>query len=321
MKMKALAIALGATIGLCAPAAAQTYTIGANPQGSVFYAAAAAIAKVAVEKTGLQFRVAPYSGSSTYIPLVNNGELAFGMSNGAEYSFAYAGKELFKGHPNKNLRSVMFTFPLTSGFAVRSNSTMKTVADLKGKRIPSVYSSGRIFDYVQRATLEAGGLSDKDVIGVPTPNFVEGVKAFMDGRTDAGYIPFNAGIGKQAMAKLPGGWRYLSIGNAPDASQKAASYLPTSRTVKVKPGKNATGVVENPTVLLAIDVTMFANAKVPDDVVYKLVKTVFTARPDLIKALAAFVRFHPDMMARSTSVPYHPGAIKAYKELGIWPAK
>ena len=62
MNVKTLAVALGAIVGVSAPAAAQTYTIGANPQGSIFYAAAATIAKVAVEKTGLQFRVAPYSG-------------------------------------------------------------------------------------------------------------------------------------------------------------------------------------------------------------------------------------------------------------------
>jgi uncharacterized protein len=157
MNIRTVAVAVGAIIGLSAPAAAQTYTIGANPQGSVFYAAAAAIAKVEVEKTGLQFRVAPYSGSSTYIPLVDKGELAFGMSNGAEYAFAYTGKELFAGHPNKNLRSVLSTFPLTSGFGVRTDSPMKTLADLKGKKVPFGYSSGRIFDYVQRAALAAAG--------------------------------------------------------------------------------------------------------------------------------------------------------------------
>ena len=321
MNIRTVAVAVGAIIGLSAPATAQTYTIGANPQGSVFYAAAAAIAKVEVEKTGLQFRVAPYSGSSTYIPLVDKGELAFGMSNGAEYAFAYTGKELFAGHPNKNLRSVLSTFPLTSGFGVRTDSPMKTLADLKGKKVPFGYSSGRIFDYVQRAALAAAGVSEKDLIRVPAPNFVEGVKAFMDGRTDTGYIPYNAGIGKQAMVKIPGGWRYLSIGNAPDADKKMAAVLPTSRTLKVKPGKNATGVVDDPTVLLTINVTLFANANVPDDVVYKVVKTIYASKPELIKALAAFVRFNPKNMARNSPVPYHPGAIKAYKELGIWPEK
>ncbi len=155
------ALALGAVAALSAPAAAQTYTIGANPQGSMFYAAAAALAKVGVDKTGLQFRVAPYSGSSTYIPKVNSGELAFGMSNGAEYSFAYNGTELFKGHENKNLRSVMFTFALTNGFAVRNDSEIKTPADLKGKKVPGIYSSGSIFAYLQRAWLAAAGMIGK----------------------------------------------------------------------------------------------------------------------------------------------------------------
>ena len=321
MNIKRFAVALGAIVGLTAPAAAQTYTIGANPQGSVFYAAAAAIAKIEVDKTGLQFRVAPYSGSSTYIPLVNKGELAFGMSNGAEYAFAYSGTELFKGHPNKNLRSVLFTFPLTNGFAVRNNSSIKAAADLKGKKVPGIYSSGRIFAYLQDAWLAAAGMSAKDVTIVPAPNFVVGIKAFMDGRTDAAYIPFNSGIGKQAMAKIPGGWHYLSTGTAPNADEKAAEALPTARTVKIKPGKNATGVADNPTTLIAINVALFANKDVPDDVVYKVVKTIYGGKPELIKALAAFARFNPKTMAGKSPVPYHPGAIKAYKELGIWPEK
>jgi uncharacterized protein len=319
MNIKTLAVAIGAIVGLSTPAAAQTYTIGANPQGSVFYAAAAAIAKVEVEKTGLQFRVAPYSGSSTYIPLVDKGELAFGMSNGAEYAFAYSGTELFKGHPNKNLRSVMFTFALTNGFAVRSDSPIKTAADLKGKKVPGVYSSGRIFAYLQDAWLAAAGLSPNDVTVVPASNFVVGVKAFMEGRTDAAYVPLNSGIGKQAMAKIPGGWRYLSTGTAADADAKAGEALPTARTVKIKPGKNATGVADNPTTLIAIDVAMFTNASVPEDVVYKVVKTIYEGKPELTKALGAFARFNPKNMVRKSSVPYHPGAIKAYKELGIWP--
>jgi TRAP transporter TAXI family solute receptor len=321
MHIRTLAFALAAIVGLSAPAAAQTYAIGANPQGSMFYAAAAALAKVGVDKTGLQFRVAPYSGSSTYIPKVNSGELAFGMSNGAEYSFAYGGTELFKGHENKNLRSVMFTFALTNGFAVRNDSNIKTAADLKGKKVPGIYSSGKIFAYLQRAWLAASGMTEEDVTIVPASNFVVGVKAFMDGRTDAAYVPFNSGIGKQAMAKIPGGWHYLSTGTVPNADDKAEAALPTARTVIIKPGKNATGVMGKPTTLIAIDVAMFTNKDVPDEVVYKLVKTVYDGKADLAKALGAFARFDPKHMVRKSVVPYHPGAIKAYKELGLWPAK
>lgn len=322
MKRRLFLATFAAAMGFSAVAAAQTtYAIGANPQGSVFYATAAAISKVAVEKTGLQFRVAPYSGSSTYIPLVDRGELAFGMSNGAEYAFAYAGKELFDGKKNESLRSVLVSFALTNGFGVRTDSPIKTVADLKGKRVPVGFTSGRIFHYLQGASLAAAGLADKDLNGIPTPNFIEGIKLFMAGRADAAYFPLNSAIGKQAMAKVPGGWRYITIGDAADADAKASAFLPTARTVRLKPNKALDGVAANPTVLLQIDVTLFANAKVADDVVYQVVKTVHENKPALTKALGAFARFDPKRMARPHPVPYHPGAIKAYKELGLWPPK
>ena len=320
MNIKTLAVALGAVVGLSANASAQTYTFGANPQGSIFYTTAAAISKVMVEKTGLQFRVAPYSGSSTYIPLVDKGEVAFGMSNGAEYAFAYDGKELFDT-PHKNLRSVLTAFPTNSGFAVKADSPMKTVADLKGKKVVGGYSSGLIFNYLQNAALATAGLSTKDLEIVPSPNFVAGVKVFMAGRADAGYIPLNSGIGKQAMAKIPGGWKYLTFDGSDEAAKKMAVALPTSRPGKVSPGKNAPGVVADPTHMVQIDFTVFTGAHVPDDVVYKVVKTVYENKPDLIKALGAFNRFNPKGMAREHPVPYHPGAIKAYKELGMWPPK
>src|SRR5690606_18158724 len=149
------------------------------------------------------------------------------------------------------------------------------------KKVPTGYTSGRIFHYLQGASLAAAGLAEKDLNAVPTPNFVEGIKLFMAGRVDAGYIPFNSGIGKQAMVKIPGGWRYLSIGNASDATQKAAAFLPTSRTLQVKPSEKATGVVDDPTVLLQVDIALFAGAHVSDDVVYKVVKTMSASKPDL----------------------------------------
>jgi TRAP-type uncharacterized transport system substrate-binding protein len=184
-----------------------------------------------------------------------------------------------------------------------------------------VYSSGRIFAYLQNAWLAAAGLKESDTVAVPMANFVLGIKAFTEGRTDAAYIPFNSGAGKEAMAKIPGGWHYLSTGIVDNADEKASAALPTARTVKVKPGQNATGVEQDPTTLIGIDVALFSNKDVPDDVVYKVVKMTYEGKSDLTKALGAFAHFDPKAMVRKTDVPYHPGAIKAYKELGIWPEK
>ena len=321
MKYRIVALAaLAAVVGGGGGASAQIYQIGTNPQGSMFYAAGAALATVMVQKTGVKFRVAPFAGSSTYLPLINNGQVAFGMVNAAEASFAYSGTELFKGHKNPNLREVAVAFPQDSGYAVRMNSPIKTIADLKGKKVPVGYVSGRIFHYIADANLATAGLSEKDLNGLPVPGFVQGVNAFMNGRADAAYIPLNAAIGREAMATIPGGWRYLSLGNAPGIAAKMQSVIP-SRPHAVRPGPNAIGVTEDPTFLFSIDFTVVAGKDVPDDVVYKMVSTMYRNKPELVKMLSAFKDFDPPHMAQSLPVPYHPGAIKFYKEVGLWPPK
>jgi len=321
MRARLFMPAIGALTMLATAASAQTYGVGSNPQGSIFYAAGAAISKVMVEKTGMQFRVSPYAGSSTYVPLINKGELAFGLANTAESAFAYTGTEIFKGHANKNLRAVMLTIPILSGIGVRKDSPMKTVADLKGKKVPVGFNSGRIFHFLQGAALATAGLSDKDLQGVPTPNFIEGAKLFMSGRTDAAYFPLNAGISKQAMATVPGGWRYLDFDGSAEGLKKMVAFTPTAMAASIGPGPNATGVVNNPTHLVRVDILFLTGAHVADDVVYKVVKTAYEGKADLAKALGAFARFDPKGMVRKHPMPYHPGAIKFFQEVGQWPPK
>lgn len=313
-----LAAAIAAATG--GAASAQVYQIGTNPQGSMFYSAGATISAVMVQKAGVQFRVAPYGGSSTYLPLINNGQLAFGMVNAAEAAFAYSGTELFKGRPNPNLREVLVTFPQDSGYMVRKDSPIKTIADLKGRRVPVEYVSGRIFHYIANANLATAGLSEKDLNGLPVPGFVDGVHAFMNGRVDAAYAALNISAAREAMATIPGGWRYLSLGSAPDNEAKMRRVIP-SRPHAVRPGPNALGVVDDPTYLFSIDFTVVAGKDVPDDVVYKLVKTLYGSKVDLVKTLSAFNDFDPQRMAPPHPTPYHPGAIKFYKEVGLWPPK
>src|SRR5688572_12521389 len=55
-------------------------TIGSNPAGTVFYAVASAFAKVVSEGTSFQMTVQPYTGTSTFLPLLNSGEIDFGVN-------------------------------------------------------------------------------------------------------------------------------------------------------------------------------------------------------------------------------------------------
>lgn len=305
------------TTSLVVPAYGEVLPIGTNPQGSLFYSMGSALASVMVEKTENQYRVSPYAGSSTFLPMVNAGRLAFGFANGAEAAFAYKGIENFDGRANGNLRLVGVAFATQTSFAVPTDSSVKSIEDLRGKRLPSGYNSGRTFHYYSRAALASGDLTISDAKKVPTPNFVKAIKAMAEDRADAALVPMNTGQGKEAMATMNNGWRYISLNDSPEARSAVNESLPSARIVSMEPAEHLTGVVADPTNMIEIDFYIVTGAHVSDDVVYELVMTMAKNKDDLASAFGAFNRFDPEKMVQKSEVPYHPGAIKAYKELGI----
>lgn len=310
------AIALG--LSLCGTASAATYTVGTNPQGSLFYSMGTALAKVMVDKTGKQYRVSPYAGSSTFIPMLNAGRIAFGFANGGEATFAHQGIGNFKRGPNENLRLVGVAVATQTSFAVPTGSPIKTVEDLKGKRLASGYNSGKTFHFYSNAALSAGGLTIDDAKKVPMPNFVKAITALSEDRIDAALVPMNAGVGKKAMATMKDGWRYVSLNDSDEAKAAVNKNLPSARIVSVEPSESKTGVVDNPTKMIEVDFYVLTGAHVSDDDVYELVMTMSNNKEALGNAFAAYKRYDPKKMVQPNPVPYHPGAIKAYKELGIW---
>jgi TRAP-type uncharacterized transport system substrate-binding protein len=97
----AIAGALACTV--TAVQAQQIRVIASNPQGSVFYSASVAIGKLMDEKLKMQVRVQPMGGSSTYIPLLNRGEIEFGLTNVDDSRTGYKGTGNFR-QPNPNMR-------------------------------------------------------------------------------------------------------------------------------------------------------------------------------------------------------------------------
>src|SRR5688572_27711823 len=81
-----------------APAQAQkapaSTIIGTNPAGSLFYSVASGLAKVISGAGPMQAVVQPYTGSSTFLPMLDNGELDFGIINAVDMAMAYQGPKL-----------------------------------------------------------------------------------------------------------------------------------------------------------------------------------------------------------------------------------
>ncbi|PHR92512.1 MAG: C4-dicarboxylate ABC transporter substrate-binding protein [Blastopirellula sp.] len=304
-----------ATTAFSLPGNAQTIGIGTNPQGSLAYATGAAIAKVVSDNTELKARVIPQGGPVVTIPLVSSGELEFSISNAIPLAFAQSGKAMFKGRPQPGAKMVAAFFNLNVGFFVKKDSSIKSIADLKGKKISTQFVKQKNLALIGRAILATAGLTFDDVDGVPVPNGVRGVEDFIAGKIDAGSFSVTSGKVKQANAAV-GGIRWLTIADTPEANAILAKIAPGSFVQVVKPSPGRPGM-DQPTGVFAAPFLLVAGVNTPDDVVYKMVKTLHANKAGLVASHKAFNGFQPDAMARDLGIPIHPGAAKFYKEIGI----
>lgn len=306
--------------GVSTAAQAQVRVIAANPQGSIFYSASAAIGKLMDEKLKMQVRVQPMAGSSTYIPLLDRGEADFGLTNVDDTRSAYKGVGDFK-RANSNLRLIAAVFPLTLGVIVPGDSPIKTIADLKGKTLPWGYNAQTTGRVLQQAVLATAGLTIDDVKTVPTQSLFSGVDLLGEGKVEAAVIAVGTAQVQRANVSLAsrGGLRYLDTSATPEALAAVRKFLP-ARFTTIQPAPHAVGIIA-PTTIIMYNVFFSTSAKMPDDVVYNVAKAIHAGKDDLLKGHPVFRGFDPKDMTEEIGVPWHPGAVKLYQEIGQWPPK
>ena len=306
------ALALFALAG-AAPAAAQTYGIATMQPGTLNHTTGSAIAKVLKEKAGLNVLVQPTAGETTLIPMVGRAEAELGIANIAEVVNVTKGGSAAGQQPD--LRLIGSIHPLRVAFFVRKDSDLKTIADLKGKRVPIGYSAMRTIDAITNAVLATAGLTTADVKPVPVPNVVRGADDFMSGNADTFMFAFGAGKVREVDATV-GGMRVLEIAEAGMAASR--KFFPYGYLTEVDPGPAFVGVTERMKVY-AYDNMLFTNAKVKDDIVYKIVETMESNKADLVAVQPALRDFSAAGLYKQYDIPYHPGALKYFKEKGLKP--
>jgi TRAP-type uncharacterized transport system substrate-binding protein len=96
--------------------------------------------------------------------------------------------------------------------------------------------------------------------------------------------------------------------------------LPAAYPRVFYPGPGYPGLVA-PTMLMTISAFLVASKHVSDDVVYKVTKVLYENKAALEATSPAMKSFEPKLMAEFSSVAYHPGAEKFYREVNEWPPK
>jgi TRAP transporter TAXI family solute receptor len=303
-------------------AQAQVLGVATNPQGSLYYSVGAAVAQVMQQKADLTTRVQPMSGTTVYAPLLERGQVEFGMLNALDVVNAYSGLDNFKDrkHPALRLVGVMFALPI--GMAVPNDSPVKAIKDLKGLRVPSQFTAQSTIRSVQDACLATGGLSTAELQQFPVPDYVKGMLALGDGKVDAALFGLGSSTSKEVNASLAsrGGLRFVPLPDTPEAMAAMRKIFSSAYSKVYEPSPANTGIV-TPTRIMVYSAFLVASANVSDDIVYKTTKALYNNKEMLAAASAILKSFDPKLMAEKSEVPFHPGAEKFYKEVGEWPPK
>lgn len=299
---------------------AQTLSLITTPVGSFSHSAGSALAKVINEKAKL--RAVVQAQASTGFEEVESGTAEFNVSNSFDSTFFATGTgEEYQGSgPHPRLRHVGALIPYRVAMHVRADSNIRSIADLKGKRVSSGFNAQKTIARIIEAHLTTGGLSYKDVVQVPAPNVVRQAEDFTSGRVDVLFFALGSAAIKQAAASV-GGLRVLAVDDSPANMSRITSILPGAYTLLVEPSPGIDGIAA-PTKLIAFDMDLNTSDRVSEDVVYRVTKAIYESKQDLVATFPPFALFDPKHMAKATeSVPFHPGALKFYREIGLLPPR
>ena len=302
----------------------KSVTIGTNPAGTVFYALAGGLASVVSGAAPFQAVIQPYTGTSTFMPLLDSGELDFGIINAVETGLGYYGPARLKvGGRNPlphipNTRLIMRGSPLSVSMVVKKDSPIKTVHDVKGKRMTGEYPANIAIWFHLFAGLANAGLTWDDVKVVPVPAVNDGVDAVVQGRADVSNHAIGAAKIKEADAAV--GVRYLSLDCSAQGEARVRAAVPGYYLTTAKSG-SSTAVVGD-TCVLTYDIYFLAHKALAGQVVQATLKAIWDNVDKLPPLHPNFKEWTRERaVSPDVTLPYHPAAVQFYKEKGVWSAK
>ena len=298
----------------------RSVTLGAPPAATLFYALGSGIAKVVTVAAPFQMVVQPYSGTSTHLPLVNAGELEFGIINAVDMGIAYRGPSYKVGGKNPfphaaNARLVLRGGSLRASPIVRKDSPIRSIYDVKGKRMTGEYPAHLAVWYSLFGSLANAGMTWNDVTVVPVPAVNEGIDALVQGRAEVSMHALGSAKLKEADAAV--GVRNITLDCSPAGQERVNKAIPGWTLLTLKAGTLHT-IVED-TCVFAYDIYLIAHKATPDAVVQAVLKAVWENFDKLVPIHPNFKEWTRERAVDpSVVIPYHSGAIQFYKQHEVW---
>ncbi len=293
-------------------------TIGTGGITGVYYPTGGAIAKMVNKKRkeyGIRATVESTGGSVFNVNAIMAGDLDFGVVQSDRQYQAVKGIANWKDKGlQKDLRAVFSIHPETVNCIAAVDANINSLQDLKGKRV----NIGNIGSGPRKNAIDAltaNGLDYEKDIYAESLKAAEAPGLIQDGRLDAAFytVGHPSGYFKEATSgkrKV----KFIPIINIESLLDKYPYYTKAmTQVTKLYPA----AANESDIVTFGVKATFVTSARVSDKVVYAIVKEVFENFEDFKKLHPAYSGLTKMNMLEGLSAPFHPGAMKYYKEAGL----
>jgi TRAP transporter TAXI family solute receptor len=291
--------------------AADNLVLATGGTAGTYYPFGGAMAKIWNSKIKDMNVTAQTSGASAEnVRLVNKKEVELALVQSDTLDFAFNATEAFK-EPLKAMSAIAVLYPEVVQVVVAAAGPIKSIADLKGKKV-GVGAPGSGTEANFRQLLDAYGMKKEDV-NAQFLSFSESAEAYKDKHIDAFIVTAgipNAGIMDVATQNE------IRILNIPaDVAAKLTQKYPFLAAVKVPANTYKGQTTEVSTV--AVNAVLIAGSSLKEAMVYNLTKALFENQAELASAHAKGKELNMKTAVTGVSIPFHPGAVKYYKEKGL----
>jgi TRAP transporter TAXI family solute receptor len=308
----AIVFACFLVIGMISPVLAQQakLILATGGTAGTYYPFGGAMAKIWNSKIPEVNVTAQATGASVEnIRLVDKKEAELALVQSDTIDFAYNGKEAFKEKLTQ-MSAIAVLYPEVIQIVARGDGNIRTFADLKGLKV-GVGAPGSGTEANFRQFLDVYGMKKDDVKGQYL-SFSESAEQFKDRHIDAFFVV--AGVPNAAIMDVAV-MQSIRIVSIPDdkVAQLTKKYpFLSSATIPANTYKNQTAEVKT----IAVNAVLIASTSLKEDLVYKMTKALFDNQTELAAAHAKGKELSLKVAVSGVSIPFHPGAVKYFKEKG-----
>ncbi len=291
-------------------------SIGTAPPGGAFFVVGGAIGEVlngAGEENQWQVSSESTMGSRENISRLVDGELDLAMSNAAITYFAVRGEDYWDGA--QAVQAMMTLAPNVALFITTEQSGLTSIAELKGKRVV-IGPAGAGFESFVTPILAAHGVGLGDITALNATQ-TGAVDMLADGSAAAIFIGGAVPTASISQASASQDLVFLPFDDqAKEALIRDYAFFHAATI----PAGTYRGQEEDFHGLNVGSMHLITAADQDEDLIYRMTKALYENREEVVAKHPAGKSINPTNVVRNTGTDFHPGAIRFYEEIGIWPS-